>query len=197
MFLNFPFFLVQVLLFIFCDFRLLVLSVIGVFFCFFVYFQGTRIQVARRIHSNYVLQVHKVTSGEVVHNFINDSWFLCHVATWTSHVATSFLIPSATSRRGPPTSRRQNHMLLSRRDVYFHVTKSISTRLYHVATCIFTSRREFVPASVTWRRRPTRRDVKFICLCHVATWTPTSRRGLNPLSVTSRRDPVRRDVTLF
>ena len=32
-FLNLPFFLVQVLLFIFCDFRFLVLSVIGVFVC--------------------------------------------------------------------------------------------------------------------------------------------------------------------
>ena len=132
----------------------------------------------RRIRSNYVLQVHKVTSGEVVHNFINDSWFLCHVATWTSHAATSFLTLSATSRREPPTSRRQNHMLLSRRDVYFHVATSFSTSLCHVATCIFTSRREIVQASVTSRRCPGRRDLKFICLCHVATWTPTSRRGL-------------------
>ena len=168
----------------------------------------------RRIRSNYVLQVHKVTSGEVVHNFSNDSWFLCHVATWTSHVATSFLTLSATSRRGP-----------TRRDVKitcfchvvawtFHVAASICTSLCYVATCIFTSRREFAQASVTLRRRPARRDVIFTCLYHVATWysniatwiestlchvatlPPTSRRRLVKLSVTSRHDPSRRDVAL-
>ena len=147
----------------------------------------------RRIRSNYVLQVHKVTSGEVVHNFINDSWFLCHVATCTSHVATSKSHASVTSRH-----------VFSRRDVKF-------TCFCHVATCIFTSRRQLVQASVTSRRVFSRRDVKFLkplsrrdviphvatsnlCLCHVTTWTPTSRRGLNPLSVTSRRCLQRRDV---
>ena len=50
------------------------------------------------------------------------------------------------------TSRRQFYMLLSRRDVNFHL-------LCHVATCIFTSPREFVQASVTSRRCPARRDV--------------------------------------
>ena len=33
---------------------------------------------------------------------------LCHVATWISHVATSKLKPSVTSRRGFLMSRRQN-----------------------------------------------------------------------------------------
>ena len=150
----------------------------------------------RKIRSNYELQVHKVTSGEVVHNFVNNSWFLCHVATWISHIATSFLILSATSRR-----------VFSCRDVKL-------TPLCHVATCIFTSRREFAQASVTSRRHPARRDVIFYPLCHVATWDsnvatwieptlchvvtlpPTSRRCLVKLSVTSRRDPARRDVTL-
>ena len=169
----------------------------------------------RRIRSNYELQVHKVTSGEVVHNFVNNSWFLCHVATWTSHVATSFLILSATSRRE-----------FSRRDVKL-------TSLCNVVTCIFTSRRQFVnpsvtsrrvfstsqrefaQASVTSQRHSARRDVIFTPLCDVATWDsnvatwieptlchvatlpPTSRRCLVKLSVTSRRDPARRDVTLF
>ena len=162
----------------------------------------------RRIRSNYELQVHKVTSGEVVHNFVNNSWFLCHIATWTSHVATSFLILSATSRH-------QINTPLSRRDVYFHVATSICKPLCHVATCIFMSQREFAQASVTSRRHPARRDVIFTPLCHVATWDsnvatwieptlchvatlpPTSRRCLVKLSVTSRRDPARHDVTLF
>ena len=148
----------------------------------------------RRIRSNYELQVHKVTSGEVVHNFANNSWFLCHVAMWTSHVATSFLILSATSRR-----------VFSRRDVKL-------TPLCHVATCIFTLRRQFVNPSVTSRRVFSRRDVNLHkplsrrdVIPHVATsflhlsvtsrrGIPTSRRGLNPLSVTSRRCLQRRDV---
>ena len=126
--------------------------------------------------SNYVLQVHKVTSGEVVHNFINDSWFLCHVATWTSHVTTSKSHASVTSRRVFLrrdvkiscfchvatcifTSRRQIYMSLSCRDVDSNVATSISQTLCHVATCIFTSRREIVPASVTSRRGLQRRDV--------------------------------------
>ena len=91
MFLNLPFFLVQVLLFIYCDFRFIVLSVIDVFVVCLL--QDARIQVVRRSRSNYVLQVHKVKSGEVVHHCINDSWFPYHVATWTSHVATSNFDP--------------------------------------------------------------------------------------------------------
>ena len=148
----------------------------------------------RRIRSNYVLQVHKVTSGEVVHNFSNDSWFLCHVATWTSHVATSFLTLSATSRRGP-----------TRRDV--KITCSVTSR-----RGLFTSRRQFVQASVTSRRVFSHRDVNLHkplsrrdVVPHVATsflhvsvtsrrGIPTSRRGLNPRSVTSRRCLKRRDV---
>ena len=150
-----------------------------------------------------------------MHNVVNNSWFLCHVATWTSHVATSFFILSATSRR-----------VFSRRDVKL-------TSLCHVATCICTSRcqfvnpsvtsrrvfstsrREFAQASVTSRRHSARRDVIFTPLCDVATWDsnvatwfeptlchiatlpPTSRRCLVKLSVTSRRRPARRDVTMF
>ena len=166
-----------------------------------------------RIRSNYVLQVHKVTSGEVVHNFITAIWFLCHVATWTSHVTTSFFNPlprrdvdlhvatsklhaSVTSPRGLPTSRRHFHTSQSRRDVGFHVATSI------------------LKPSVTSRRGMSRRDVIFTCLyhvvtwdsnvatwikstlCHVATLPPTSRRRLVKLSITSRRDPARRDVAL-
>ena len=126
----------------------------------------------RRIRSNYVLQVHKVTSGEVVHNFINDSWFLCHVATWTSHVATSFLTLSATSRRG-----------FTRRDVKFiclcHVTTSLFDPLCHVAT---------------WT---THRDVKSTCLCHVATWNSHVATSLLHFSVTSQRRFTRRDVDWY
>ena len=144
----------------------------------------------RRIRSNYVLQVHKVTSGEVVHNFINDSWFLCHVATWTSHIATSFLTLSATSRRG-----------FTRRDVKFiclchvatwnsNVATSLFDPLCHVATWTNTSRRHFLTLSATSRRGLTRRDVKSICLCHVAT-------SLLHFSVTSRRRFTRRDVDWY
>ena len=95
MFLNLPFFLVQVLLFIFCDFRFLACDRC---FCLFVCFQDARIQVVGRIRSNYVLQIHRVTSGKVVHNFVIGGF-------------------SVTSRCGPSTSRRQNYMPLSRRDV--------------------------------------------------------------------------------
>ena len=101
---------------------------------------------------------------------------------------------SATSRRGAPTSRRQNYISLTRRDVelhvatsklrlsvtsrrgftrrevifypslprcdmYYHVATSNCKALCHVATCIFTSRRDFAHASVTSRRHPARRDV--------------------------------------
>ena len=50
---------------------------------------------------------------------------------------------SVTSRRGPPTSRRQNSISMSRRDVYFHVVTSFFDPLCHVATCIFTSQRHY------------------------------------------------------
>ena len=95
------------------------------------------------------------------------------------HVATSKFHISATSRRG-----------FLRRDV-------ILTLLYHVATCIFTSRRQTVKLSVTSRRDPARRDVVWSCALsrhdvnpHVSTWACL-------LSVTSRSDPARRDVALF
>ena len=108
---------------------------------------------------SYVLQVHKVTSGEDRHNFITDIWFLCHVATWSFYVATLILHASVTSRRGPSTSQRQFYMPLSRRDVDLPRRDVNFHLLCHVATCIFTSRREFVQASVTSQRCPERRDV--------------------------------------
>ena len=125
---------------------------------------------------------------------------------------------SVTSRRGPPTSRRQNPISLSRRDVRFHVATSflklsvtsrseISRRDVkisspcHVATCIFMSRRHFnTPLS---RRNVYHHVATSNCkaLCHVETsfghvlYHVTTWACL--LSVTSRRDPVRRDVALF
>ena len=106
-----------------------------------------------------------------------------HVATW-----------DFTSRRG-----------ISRRDVKI-------TPLCHVATCIFTSRRQFVHPSTTSRRVFSRRDVNLhkplsrrdvtphvaTSFLHVSVTSrreiPTSRRELQPLSVTSRRGLQRRDV---
>ena len=67
------------------------------------------------------------------------------------HVATSFLKPSVTSRRGILTSRRG--ILTSRRHFY-------------------TSRRPLVTYSATSRRDPTRRDVIWSC--------PLPRRDVNP-----------------
>ena len=92
------------------------------------------------------------------------------------------------------TSRRQKITYLPRRDVNHHVVTSvfeasvtsrceISRRdvilmpLCHVATWIFTSRRQIVRLSVTSRRGIL-----------------TSRRHLVTHSVTSRREPSRRDV---
>ena len=123
---------------------------------------------------------------------------LCHVATWTSHVATSIFTFSVTSRRGLPMSRRQFYRdvdfprrdvsfykSLSRREVDHHVATSVFTSLCHVATSPRTSRRHLVICSLTSRRRHERRDVGFITLCHVATSPRTSRRGpiLSPRAV--------------
>ena len=109
-----------------------------------------------RIRSNYALQAHRVTSARWgVTCSRNLQWakiFLCHVATWTPHVATSNLAFFATSRRG-----------FTRRDVKI-------TCLCHVATWIYTSRRQ---NNMPLSRRDVdlpRRDVKISCLCHVATW---------------------------
>ena len=104
---------------------------------------------------------------------------------------------SATSRRGPPTSRRQNHMLLSRRDVYFHVATCIFTSRRQLVHASVTSRRQLVHASVTSRSGFTRRDVKFISLCHVATWNSHVATSLLHFSVTSRRRFTRRDVDWY
>ena len=83
---------------------------------------------------------------------------------------------SVTSRRGAPTSRRQNYISLPRRDVDLHVATSIGTGLCHVATWPRTSRRRLVMCSVTSRRDPERRDVLLFTLCDVATSPRTSRR---------------------
>ena len=155
-----------------------------------------------RIRSNYVLQVHKVTStrGE---GFLfkkssmrsklslsrRDVEFprrdvkltpLCHVATWDFTSRRHFLTLSVTSRRGPPMSRRHFLTLsvtsrrgISHRDVIFDMS---------------LSRRDVASNVATWIKST---------LCHVATLPPTSRRCLVKLSVTSRRDPARRCVALF
>ena len=102
----------------------------------------------------------------------------------------------ATSRRGPPTSRRHFCPSLQRRDVDLHVATS---NLYVSVTSrrgIPTSRRQFLHFSVTLRRRFTRCHVDWYkslsrrdvapnvvtlfghVLCHVATLTCTSRRCL-------------------
>ena len=150
-----------------------------------------------RIRSNYVLQVHRVTSGEVVRNFINDIWFLCHVATWTSHVATSKLHALATSRRGPPTSLRHFLTLsatsrrgLTRRDVK-------STCLYHVATWNSHVAMSLLHFSVTSRRRFTRRDVDWYKSLSCRDVAPNVATLACLLFVTSRRHPARCDVALF
>ena len=143
-------------------------------FLFVCLLSGCAIQVVRRIRSNYVLQVHKVKSGEVVHNFITDSWFLCHVATWTSHVATSNLCLCHVATRNS------------------HVATSLVDPLCHVATLTNTSRRQkYMSLSrrdVEFPRRDvsfTLLDVSFTLLCYVATSIYTSRRGLVQVSVTS------------
>ena len=81
------------------------------------------------------------------------------------------------------TSRRE----ISRRDVIFEA-------LCHVATWIYTSRRQNFISLL-------RRDVDFSCrdviltlLCHVATCIFTSQRQIVKPSVTSRREAPRRDV---
>ena len=84
---------------------------------------------------------------------------LCHVATWTSHVATSIFTFSATSRRA--FSRRDVNLYkpLSRRNVAPNVATSLSYMLSHVATLTRMSRR--------WLHYSlSRRDVD----PHVATW---------------------------
>ena len=86
--------------------------------------------------------------------------FTClgHVATWTSHVATTIFTLSATSRRG-----------FTRRDVNFYKPLSRRDVAHHVATLVST-------LSVTSRRHPERRDVVNSTLYHVATLPRTSRR---------------------
>ena len=66
---------------------------------------------------------------------------LCHVATWTSHVATSIFTFFGTSRRA--FSRRDVNLYkpLPRRDVAPNVATSLSYMLSHVATLTRTSRR--------------------------------------------------------
>ena len=86
---------------------------------------------------------------------------------------------------------------LSRRDVELPRRDVKITSLCHVATWIYTSRRQIY---ISLPRRDV--DVHVATSigtgpCHVATWIYTSRRRLVMCSVTSRRDPERRDVVLF
>ena len=143
MFLNFLFFsYLQVLLFIFCDFRILALSVIGVSTCLFNFrMRGCKSWGGFVPTMHYKSISHKYERGGLlvqeiinVHKFINEPQLLYHVATWTSHVATSCFTFSATSQRGN-----------SRRDVNFY--KPLPHR------------------DVDFQRR----DVKLYTLCHVAT----------------------------
>ena len=120
-------------------------------------------QVVGRIRSSYALQVHKVTSTR-------EEGFLFK----KSSMCTNLLLINSFA----VTSRRQFYMSLShcdvdlpRRDVNFYP-------LCHVATWIYTSRREFLLASVTSRRHPGRRDVDFS--------EPLERRDVN----SRRRDVV-------
>ena len=97
---------------------------------------------------------------------------------------------------------------LSRRDVKLPRRDVKITSLCHVATWIYTSRRQIYIAlprrDVIFDPSLPRRDVDVNVTtsigtgpCHVATWIYTSRRRLVMCSVTSRRDPKRRDVVLF
>ena len=107
---------------------------------------------------SYVLQVHTVTSGEDGHNFVTDIWFLCHVATWTSHVATSIFTFSATSRRGFTRRDVNLYKPLSHRDIAPNVATSILHTSVTSRRGSPTSRRQFSPSL-------PRRDVDL----HVAT----------------------------
>ena len=111
---------------------------------------------------SYVLQVHKVTSGE-------DGTTLLLIFGF-----------SVTSRRGLPTSRRQFYIPLSRRDVdfprrdiNFHFLCHVATWTSHVATSL-------LQVSVTSRRSPSRRDVSF--------YQSLSRRDVSFYQSLSRRD---------
>ena len=75
---------------------------------------------------------------------------------------------------------------LSRHDVDFSRRDVKLTPLCHVATCIFTSRRQFVHLSVTSQRVFSRCDVDLHkplsrrdVILHVATSSSTSRRHFN------------------
>ena len=104
---------------------------------------------------------------------------------------------SVTSRRGAPTSRRQIYISLPRREVDLHVATSFVTPLCHVATWMYTSRRQLVQVPVTSRRGFTRRDVVWSCALSRRDVTPNVATWSCLLSVTSRRHPARRDVALF
>ena len=88
----------------------------------------------------------------------------------------------------PSLSRR--YVELPRRDVKI-------TSLCHVATWIYTSRRQ-IYISLSRRDVDLHVATSFLTpLCHVATWMYTSRHQLVQVSVTSRRDPERCNVVLF
>ena len=95
------------------------------------------------------------------------------------------------------TSRHQIYISLPRRDVDLHVATSFFTPLCHVATWMYTSRRQLVQVPVTSRRGFTRRDVVWSCALSRRDVTPNVATWSCLLSVTSRRHPARRDVALF
>ena len=83
---------------------------------------------------------------------------------------------------------------LSRRDVELPRRDVKITSLCHVATWIYTSRRQ-IYISLSRRDVDLHVATSFLTpLCHVATWMYTSRRQLVQVSVTSRRGPERRNV---
>ena len=146
-------------------------------------------QVVERIRSSYTFQVHKVIrmSGE---GFQIKRSLMC---TKILLMIYSF---SVTSRRGPPTSRRQISVSLPRRDVDFqrhdvdfHYSLSHREVTSNVATsnCILsvTSRRGFLTSRRGFYDSLSRRDVVphivttfNYMLFHVATLNRTSRRWL-------------------
>ena len=146
---------------------------IGVSACLFE-FQDPQMQVVGRIRSSYALQVHKVTSTR-------GEGFLFKKSSMCTNLVLIHRF-SVTSRRGPPTSRRQLYMPLSHRDVDPHIATSIFTYLCHVATWIHTSRRQFLPSlprcDVNFYKPLSRRDVTHHVVTLVATLYVTSRRQI-------------------
>ena len=146
-------------------------------------------QVVERIRSSCTFQVHKVTrmSGE---------GFLIKRSLMCTKILLMIYSFSVTSRRGPPTSRRQFDPSLSRCDVALNVATSNFSLSTTSRRGPPTSRRQFDPSlprrDVDFQRRDvdfhdslSRRDVvphiatSFnYMLFHIATLNRTSRRWL-------------------